>query len=103
MPNITIDDVKEKRFNQCLRVGKIANAARQKLETGSRVKCCGSQPSSVSRVGHIRCGREVSIEYAYRCYYCGFYFCERCAAEHFGKTRAEHVDEFDGFDGSLYA
>lgn len=26
----------------------------------------------------------------YKCYYCGIFFCERCAAEHFGETREEH-------------
>lgn len=29
----------------------------------------------------------------YRCYYCGVWFCDSCAAEHFGKTREEHNKE----------
>lgn len=30
------------------------------------------------------CGREIRIFYAYRCRWCGFYFCPACAAQHFG-------------------
>ena len=27
---------------------------------------------------------------AYRCLYCGEYFCEKCAEKHFGETKEEH-------------
>jgi len=29
----------------------------------------------------------------YRCYYCGIFFCDRCAPDHFGQTREEHNEE----------
>lgn len=33
------------------------------------------------------CGQKVRLWRAYRCYYCGIYFCEQCAAVHFGGER----------------
>ena len=30
------------------------------------------------------CGRQTPIFYAYRCRWCGFYFCPTCASHHFG-------------------
>lgn len=33
------------------------------------------------------CGRRVRLILAYRCYYCGIFFCEECAAKHFGGRR----------------
>ena len=33
------------------------------------------------------CGWKVGLWRTYRCYYCGIYFCERCAAGHFGGER----------------
>jgi hypothetical protein len=30
------------------------------------------------------CGRKIRIFYAYRCRWCGFYFCPSCASDHFG-------------------
>lgn len=31
------------------------------------------------------CGRRVSVYYhTYRCFYCGVYFCKKCAKRHFG-------------------
>jgi len=31
------------------------------------------------------CGREVLLHNTFRCYFCGLYFCRRCAGLHFGK------------------
>lgn len=99
--NYTQDDIDEKRFKQTRQIVKIANIVRISASPdGPRVTCYGTQPSRVSRHGHKQCGKQISIEYAYRCYYCGFYFCEQCAAAHFGASRAEHVAEFNGFDGT---
>lgn len=36
-----------------------------------------------------KCGRETRIFYAYRCRWCGFYFCPVRAAEHFGLDVSE--------------
>ncbi len=33
------------------------------------------------------CWQKVKLWRAYRCYYCGIYFCEGCAAVHFGGER----------------
>jgi hypothetical protein len=48
-----------------------------------------------------RCGREFDFTVywkMYRCYYCGVFFCEKCAAEHFGQSREdynrEHYQEY---------
>lgn len=31
------------------------------------------------------CGRCMAIECLFRCFFCGVWFCERCAREHFGE------------------
>jgi hypothetical protein len=36
------------------------------------------------------CGKNVLLKEAYKCYYCEEYFCEDCAAIHFGKTREQY-------------
>lgn len=33
-----------------------------------------------------KCGKRPDIRYAFRCYYCGIYFCKVCAAKHFGDS-----------------
>lgn len=33
------------------------------------------------------CGRRLSITQAYRCFYCGLYFCGECGETHFGKKK----------------
>lgn len=35
------------------------------------------------------CGQEIRIFYAYRCRWCGFYFCPICADKHFGPDVSE--------------
>jgi hypothetical protein len=35
------------------------------------------------------CGQLRAITEAFRCLYCGIYFCVDCAERHFGKTRRE--------------
>lgn len=41
-----------------------------------------------------KCGKVTGpVWKLYRCYYCGIFFCDRCAAEHFGQTREEHSRE----------
>lgn len=39
------------------------------LYTGPRVTC--------------PCGKAASLQYLYRCFFCGIYWCSRCAARHF--------------------
>ena len=35
------------------------------------------------------CGRAIRMFYAYRCRWCGFYFCPACADKHFGPDVSE--------------
>ena len=45
----------------------------------------------------------------YRCYYCGVFFCDKCAAEHFGQSRedynrehyAEHMVPREAYDDDV--
>lgn len=39
------------------------------------------------------CGYKRSLELAYRCLYCGIWFCVNCAEAHFGKTIQNHIVE----------
>lgn len=36
------------------------------------------------------CGLKMPLRFAYRCLYCGEFYCQKCAEIHFGKTRAEY-------------
>jgi predicted sulfurtransferase len=36
------------------------------------------------------CGWPRSIKRMVRCLYCSIWYCERCAEEHFGETRADY-------------
>lgn len=39
------------------------------------------------------CGQMRAIELAYRCLYCGEWYCARCAEIHFGKTVQQRIEE----------
>lgn len=39
------------------------------------------------------CSRTLPLRFAYRCLYCGQFYCQKCAEEHFGKTRKEYDSE----------
>ena len=43
----------------------------------------------------VRCGclRKLSMPEAYKCLYCGEWYCAPCAEIHFGETRAEYLAE----------
>lgn len=32
------------------------------------------------------CGRQMLLHNTFRCYFCGLYFCRRCAGLHFGRV-----------------
>jgi ferredoxin-thioredoxin reductase catalytic subunit len=38
------------------------------------------------------CGQRRALELAFRCLYCGIYFCTNCAERHFGETRAQRLE-----------
>jgi hypothetical protein len=51
----------------------IKAVTRHYVQTGN-IKCHG-------------CGGEGLPVHAFRCYFCGLYFCRKCGAEHFGGQR----------------
>jgi hypothetical protein len=38
------------------------------------------------------CGRTLPVRFAYRCYFCGLWFCPGCARLHFGE-RPQHAED----------
>ena len=38
------------------------------------------------------CGLTLPLRFAFRCLYCGQFYCARCAGEHFGATRAQYYE-----------
>jgi hypothetical protein len=41
------------------------------------------------------CGVTMPLRFAYRCLYCGEFYCQTCAEAHFGKTREQYNAERD--------
>ncbi len=39
------------------------------------------------------CLKLVKLRHAYRCLYCGVFFCKECAEQHFGKTVEQYKKE----------
>lgn len=37
------------------------------------------------------CGTHMRLRLAFRCYYCGCYFCATCAGVHFGESREDYA------------
>lgn len=46
-----------------------------------------------TRAIHCGCGQVRALEMAFRCLYCGLWFCVPCAEAHFGKTVLEWKNE----------
>ena len=48
-----------------------------------------------SKTGWVtcECTKRIPLRFAYRCYYCGQYYCDACASTHFGKSREEYRKE----------
>lgn len=42
---------------------------------------------------HCACGQKRALVVAFRCLYCGLWFCARCAEKHFGQTIQEWIVE----------
>lgn len=57
---------------------------------------------SIKLGGHpvIRCGcqKKVPIMHAFRCLYCGEWYCQTCAEDHFGMTREEWARDQSDLD-----
>ena len=37
------------------------------------------------------CGCKMPLRFAFKCLYCGEFYCQTCAEHHFGKTRAQWI------------
>ena len=48
----------------------------------------------LSEIPHVTCwcGLKMPLRFAYRCLYCGEYYCQSCAESHFGITRAKYQE-----------
>ena len=68
------------------RNGQIMQAAKCEGE----ITCRGVLPEKDDSADH---GLKLPIWLAYRCLYCGFYFCQSCAESHFGKSRGQNANE----------
>ena len=84
------EDILEKYHKQVTSVAKIDQNAKKEDIIHSHVKCAGDQPC---RDNNVECGHVMSIMHAYKCLYCGFWFCYSCAEKHFGQTVAEFKEE----------
>jgi hypothetical protein len=71
---------------------RLGNQLMSAIKTGF-VTCIGPHPESCDWRAHENHVLKLPLWKAYRCLYCGFYFCEKCAGEHFGKTRQEYEKE----------
>jgi hypothetical protein len=70
-----------------------ASAQMEEAIKTSRHACeCGRDNAHTAFVT-CGCGRRIPLRFAYRCYYCFEYFCEDCAAIHYGKTREQYRAE----------
>lgn len=49
------------------------------------------------------CGLKLPLRFAYRCLYCGEFYCQSCAEAHFGKTREQYNAEKVGAGGTAEA
>lgn len=78
----------------CTEIGKMTN----KLEIiASQIRFIKSQEEDGIPVGFTKvrcpCLKTVKWLYAYRCLYCGVFYCRKCAEQHFGKTILEYRQE----------
>lgn len=85
-----------KQIAQVFRTEEAAKKGGSGLDHIGKIRCCGTQPSRISGIGHEECGKWVSILFMFQCRYCGFWFCPSCAEKHFGKTLNEHIAEMSG-------
>lgn len=76
----------------CLEIGELTDPMAI-LDSQIRfIRDQDTHPASSLKVRCV-CLKLVSIRYAYRCLYCGIFYCRECAEQHFGKTVAEYRSE----------
>lgn len=61
-------------------------------------KCLGPHPENATISCHPH-GIRIPCWKLYKCLYCGFYFCETCSEQHFGKSRAQYEAEHEEWRG----
>ena len=54
----------------------VARQMKEAMRDGARITC--------------GCGNRLKLYLAFRCLYCGAWFCQTCAEIHFGKTREQY-------------
>lgn len=62
----------------------------QKAYDGENITCAGTLVNSKTNES-VPCNRNLPLLNMYRCFFCGAYFCPRCARAHFG-SRSEMTD-----------
>jgi len=52
------------------------------------------QLGEVLAEGYVTCGCDTCLDFAhaYKCLYCGEWYCQSCAEAHFGQTRVDYND-----------
>ena len=67
-----------------------------KVGDAAKVKALQEQWFAAANLGFLKCagcGQQRHLTLAYKCLYCGCYFCFGCAEIHFGKTVADYYKE----------
>lgn len=49
------------------------------------------QPGKTVQEVTCGCGLTMPLRFAFKCLYCGEFYCQVCAEHHFGKTRAQWI------------
>lgn len=67
----------------------------RELDEPGKIACLEMQWKQAVETREIRCicGLRRALELAFRCLYCGVWFCGICAGHHFGKSREKYRDE----------
>lgn len=64
-------------------------------QTDQKRKTVAKQLMQAAREGKVdcSCGKIIPTHLMYRCLYCGEFYCQKCAEDHFGKTRQKYMEE----------
>ena len=80
----------------CLEIGEAKTSL---LVMDSQVRFIRDQEVDEVPAKHLKvrcpCLKLIPMKYAYRCLYCGIFYCKECAEEHFGKTVSEYKEWHD--------
>lgn len=78
----------------CVKIAE-AETPMQVIEHQARFIKQQEDDDNPAKVLSVRCPclKIVRLKYAYRCLYCGIFYCKDCAEEHFGKTVEQYRAE----------